>query len=213
MIPSAAGQYESIVLIDNYDSFTYNLADQLRRLLGAEQRLIVLKNDQATDEQIFDLNPALIVISPGPGNENNGGVCLKVLTKASEQRTPVLGVCLGHQLIVHWCGGKIVRAIKPVHGHADRMFYKSQSVFSAFAGDLFVGRYHSLVACWDSIPQELDVIAWSEEQEVMAIVHRDLPWVGVQFHPESFLTTEGDRIISAFLTLYVNRSNTSYLAA
>jgi anthranilate synthase/aminodeoxychorismate synthase-like glutamine amidotransferase len=204
---------DPLVLIDNYDSFTFNLVEQLRRLIPSTTELLIIRNDQATAEEIIALRPIGIVISPGPGDEKNGGVCLKVLRLAASSQTPVLGICLGHQLMVHHCGGRIIRAIRPVHGHAEKLLFKSKSVFADLDTDIWIGRYHSLIACHKSIPAELEVLAWTQEGEVMAVEHRSLPWVGMQFHPESFLTTHGDNMIFSFLNQYLFPEKSTFSTA
>jgi anthranilate synthase component II len=195
----------TIVLIDNYDSFTYNLAEQLHRLIDPNDRLVIFKNDEITAEEMYGLQPACIVISPGPGNEQDGGICLDVIARAAQTGTPLLGICLGHQLMVHWCGGKIIRAMKPIHGHAVRLYHDRASIFSSLSEATLVGRYHSLVACSTTLPSALTTIGWSANDEVMAVAHNQFPWVGLQFHPESFLTDEGDLIVGTFLSHFVSR--------
>lgn len=183
-----------ILVIDNYDSFTYNLVQHLGSL-GAD--IQVIRNDAMRVEQIEALNPARIVISPGPGNPNDGGVSLAVLQQLSP-RIPTLGVCLGHQCIGQAYGGRVVRAPRLMHGKTSQVFHRNQKLFTGVPSPFIATRYHSLIV-EEPLPDCLSVTAFTEEGEVMALRHKEYPVVGVQFHPESILTTYGVRILQNFL--------------
>lgn len=183
-----------ILVIDNYDSFTYNLV-QLLGSLGAE--LCVVRNDQITLQQVADLNPARIVISPGPGDPNDGGVSLDVIREFGP-RVPVFGVCLGHQCIGQAYGGKVIRAPRLMHGKTSQIYHRNQKLFTGVPSPFVATRYHSLIV-EEPLPESLSVTAFTEEGEVMALRHKEHPVIGVQFHPESILTTYGVRILQNFL--------------
>lgn len=183
-----------ILVIDNYDSFTYNLVQHLGSLGAAIQ---VIRNDAMRVEQIEALNPARIVISPGPGNPDDGGVSLAVLQQLSP-RIPTLGVCLGHQCIGQAYGGRVVRAPRLMHGKTSQVFHRNQKLFTGVPSPFIATRYHSLIV-EEPLPDCLSVTAFTEEGEVMALRHKEYPVVGVQFHPESILTTYGVRILQNFL--------------
>lgn len=190
-----------ILVIDNYDSFVYNIA-QLLGELGAEP--IVVRNDQITLEQIREMDPDGIVISPGPGHPADRkyfGVCTDVITKLGP-KTPILGVCLGHQGIVHAFGGKVVNAGKVRHGKTSPVKYTADSLFENVSNPFKATRYHSLVAEKDEIPECLEVTARAlDDGEIMGIRHKQYPIEGVQFHPESVLTGEGRKILLNFLSM------------
>lgn len=183
-----------ILVIDNYDSFTYNLVQYLGSL-GAELR--VVRNDALTAEAIDALNPSHIVISPGPGTPDDGGASLDVIAKLGE-RIPVLGVCLGHQCIGQAYGGKVVRAPRLMHGKTSQVFHRNHKLFTGVPSPFTATRYHSLIV-EEPLPECLSVTAFTEEGDVMALRHKEHPVVGVQFHPESILTTYGIRILQNFL--------------
>jgi anthranilate synthase/aminodeoxychorismate synthase-like glutamine amidotransferase len=187
----------SILIVDNYDSFTYNLVAQVRRLVAPSVRVRVLTNDTplASVGDAFDA----LILSPGPGNEHSGGNSLAVLESARARETPVLGVCLGHQLMAYACGGRVVRALRPVHGHRSKLAWQSGPLFRGIVEPFYTARYHSLVVCRESLPEELIPLAWTDGGELMAMMHRSLPWYGVQFHPESFMTDQGDCVVENFL--------------
>jgi anthranilate synthase component 2 len=189
-----------LLLIDNYDSFTYNLAQYLGEL-GAEVR--VVRNDRITVDEIEKLAPKKIVISPGPCTPNEAGISLEVISRLSGKlpAIPILGVCLGHQAIGQAFGGKVVRAAKVMHGKTSKIFHDEAGLFRGLPNPIEATRYHSLVVEPESFPPSLKVTAKTWEEEIMALQHRELPVYGVQFHPESILTVEGKRLLGNFLSL------------
>jgi anthranilate synthase/aminodeoxychorismate synthase-like glutamine amidotransferase len=187
-----------VLVIDNYDSFTYNLVQYLGEL-GAT--VVVRRNDEATIDQLRALGPARVVISPGPGRPEHAGVSLDVI-KEFGPRMPLLGVCLGHQAIGLAFGGEVARAPKPIHGKTSTVDHDGKGVFAGLAGSFQAGRYHSLIVGEKTLPNELEVAARTKEDGlVMGLRHRTLPIHGVQFHPESVLTNEGRRILRNFLEM------------
>ena len=185
-----------ILVIDNYDSFTYNLVQYLCEL-GAE--LVVRRNDEVTAEEIGrDLRPEKIVISPGPGTPAGAGVTLEVVEKFAG-RVPLLGVCLGHQAIGQAFGGRVVRAPVPVHGKPAEVEHDGRTIFAGLPRPFKAGRYHSLVVERESLPACLEVSAETADGLVMGLRHRELSVEGVQFHPESILTEAGKRLLENFL--------------
>lgn len=190
-----------ILVIDNYDSFVYNIA-QILGELGAEP--IVVRNDKITVEQVRAMNPDGIVISPGPGHPADRkyfGVCTDIIREIG-QKTPILGVCLGHQGIVHAFGGKVINAKKVRHGKTSPIQYSSDRLFENVANPFKATRYHSLVAEQDTIPNCLEVTARAlDDGEIMGIKHKEYPIEGVQFHPESVLTSEGRKMLQNFITM------------
>ena len=186
-----------ILFIDNYDSFTFNLVCMMGAL---EPDLKVVRNDAITPAEAASLRPAGIVLSPGPGRPSDSGVCPE-LVKAFAGRIPILGVCLGHQVIVEAFGGQVDRAIKPMHGKISPVVHDRTGLLHGLPSPFEAGRYHSLVAVAGSLPSDLAVQATSPEGEIMAVRHRSLPCHGVQFHPESILTPEGGVILRNFLFL------------
>ncbi len=189
-----------VLLIDNYDSFTHNLA-QLLGTLGAQ--VTVARNDAIDLPQIRQLSPTHVVLSPGPGHpavERDFGICA-ALIHALEPSTAMLGVCLGHQGIVHHLGGQVVRAPQIVHGKTSLIAHDGQGLFAGLEEKLEVMRYHSLVADPQHIPPSLRVTATTADGLVMAVEHRTLPIFGVQFHPESIGTPRGDRVVANFLKI------------
>jgi anthranilate synthase component 2 len=190
-----------ILVIDNYDSFVYNIA-QILGELGAEP--IVVRNDKITLEQVKAMNPDGIVISPGPGHPADRkyfGVCTDIIREIGP-KTPILGVCLGHQGIVHAFGGKVVNAKKVRHGKTSPIEYTSDKLFENVTNPFKATRYHSLVAEKDSIPECLEVTARAlDDGEIMGIKHKQYPIEGVQFHPESVLTGEGRKMLQNFMTM------------
>jgi len=192
-----------ILIIDNYDSFTYNLVQYLR-MLGAEVQ--VHRNDEITVSQIETLAPVGIVISPGPGHPSEAGVSLDVITTFMG-RIPILGVCLGHQAIVHALGGEVVRAKNIMHGKTSRVRVvasEARSLFDGITGPFEAMRYHSLVAKRETLPPCLTITAESEDDgEIMAVRHREYPLEGIQFHPESIMTIIGKRLLRNFLNACV----------
>ena len=191
-----------LLVLDNYDSFTFNLVQYLGELaddypLASELR--VERNDALSLEQIRQLNPAAILISPGPGDPNQSGVCLEVLRELSPS-VPTLGVCLGHQSLAQVYGGTVVRAKQLMHGKTSPVFHGNQGVFEGLANPLTATRYHSLIADRASLPDCLEITAWLDDETVMGLHHRDYPHLqGVQFHPESVLTQDGHKLLANFL--------------
>ncbi|MCE3284185.1 MAG: anthranilate synthase component [Steroidobacteraceae bacterium] len=184
-----------LLLIDNYDSFTYNLV-QAFLVLGAE--VLVHRNDAITVEQALALGPSHLCISPGPGTPHDAGVSMDMI-RAFAGRVPVLGVCLGHQSIVEAFGGEIVRAGRLMHGKTSPVEHDGRGVFEDAPRPLQVGRYHSLIARPQSLPPALEITARTPEGEIMGVRHRDFVVEGVQFHPESVLTPDGPRLMGNFL--------------
>jgi anthranilate synthase component II len=185
-----------IVLIDNYDSFTWNLVHFLGDL-GARD-VEVVRNDAATPEEIMAMGPRALVLSPGPGGPEDAGVCLEVVARAAAARVPLLGVCLGHQVIGRAFGAQVVRAPAPVHGRVDAVTHGGRGVFAGLPSPLEVTRYHSLVV--EGPPPELEVTARAGDL-IMGLQHRDLPIHGVQFHPESIATAHGHALLRTFLEI------------
>ncbi len=184
------------LLIDNYDSFTYNLFHYLGEL-GASVE--VKRNDQVTADEVMDLNPQGIVISPGPCDPDRAGICLALIEKAAG-RLPILGVCLGHQAIGQSFGGKIVRAEAPMHGKTSQVHHEGQGVFADLPTPLRSTRYHSLTIEPESFPDSLEVTARTEDGVIMGLQHKELPIHGVQFHPESIASEHGHALLRNFLT-------------
>jgi len=187
----------SVLLIDNYDSFTYNLVQSFL-VLGAD--VAVHRNDQITVAEALSLDPTHLVISPGPGRPEDAGVSLDMIA-AFANRTPILGVCLGHQSLVQHFGGRIISAARLMHGKTSLIEHDGKVLFAGLPQPCEVGRYHSLAAQRDNIPESLLVTARTEGGEIMGVRHRELPIEGVQFHPESVLTPEGDQLLGNFLQL------------
>ena len=184
-----------MLLIDNYDSFTYNLV-QAFAAMGAD--VMVYRNDAITVEEALALEPTHLVISPGPGRPDDAGLSLAMID-AFAGRVPILGVCLGHQSIVQQHGGKIVRAERLMHGKTSMVKHDGKSVFAGLSNPFEVGRYHSLCAEEDSLPKDLIVTAQTDRGEIMGVRHKTLQIEGVQFHPESVLTPEGDALMANFM--------------
>ena len=184
-----------ILVIDNYDSFTYNLVQYLGEL-GTEP--LVRRNNEVTLDEIAALKPERIVISPGPGRPEQAGITLDVI-RTFGPTTPLLGVCLGHQAIGMAFGGAVVRAAAPMHGKTSAITHDGQGVFAGIASPLTVARYHSLVVDRKGWPDDLQITAQTEDDTVMALRHRKHPIHGVQFHPESIMTREGQHLLRNFL--------------
>jgi anthranilate synthase/aminodeoxychorismate synthase-like glutamine amidotransferase len=184
-----------LLLVDNYDSFTYNLV-QAFLVLGAD--VLVHRNDALTVEAAQRLEPTHLCISPGPGTPRDAGVSLDMI-RAFAGRVPVLGVCLGHQSIVEVYGGEVVRAGRLMHGKVSPVHHDGRGVFAGLPEPFEAGRYHSLIARPESLPGVLEVTARTAEGEIMGVRHRELAVEGVQFHPESVLTPEGPRLLGNFL--------------
>jgi len=188
-------EHVRMLLIDNYDSFTYNLV-QAFAAMGADVR--VYRNDAITIEEAVALEPTHLVISPGPGRPEDAGRSLAMI-EAFAGRVPILGVCLGHQSIVQQQGGRIVRAERLMHGKTSMVKHDGQSIFAGLSNPFEVGRYHSLCAEEESLPENLVVTAQTDRGEIMGVRHKTLPIEGVQFHPESVLTPEGDALMANFM--------------
>ncbi len=186
-----------ILLIDNYDSFTYNLV-QAFAARGAE--VLVYRNDAITVEEAIALKPTHLVISPGPGRPEDAGISIQMISTFAEI-VPVLGVCLGHQCLVSYYGGKIVRAERLMHGKTSMVDHDDGALFAGLSKPFAAGRYHSLYAEEKSLPADLVVTATTQRGEIMGVRHRKLPLEGVQFHPESVLTPEGDKLMENFMRM------------
>jgi anthranilate synthase component 2 len=187
-----------VLLVDNYDSFTYNLVQRLGEL-GAS--CDVIRNDALSADEILDRRPKRIVLSPGPCTPSEAGVCVPLLhlIRARAVEVPLLGVCLGHQSIGQAFGGRVVRAKAPVHGKAEEIVHDGRGLFKGAPRGMRAGRYHSLVVEEKSLPREVAVSARTRDGIVMALRHRHLPLFGVQFHPESILTPDGQTLLRNFL--------------
>jgi anthranilate synthase/aminodeoxychorismate synthase-like glutamine amidotransferase len=186
-----------LLLIDNYDSFTYNLV-QAFMVLGAD--VLVHRNDQITVDEARALEPTHLCISPGPGTPRDAGVSMRMI-EAFAGTVPVFGVCLGHQALVEVFGGKVVRAGRLMHGKTSLVHHDSQSILQGMPEPFAAGRYHSLIAQQENLPDELEVSARTDEGEIMGVRHRTLAVEGVQFHPESVLTPQGPTLMGNFLKL------------
>ena len=186
-----------ILMIDNYDSFTYNLVQFLGEL-GEE--LKIYRNDKITLEEIEALSPDHIVVSPGPCSPNEAGISLQVIEKFAGV-IPILGVCLGHQSIAQAFGGKVIRADRLMHGKTSSVFHDGKTIFEGIPSPYKVNRYHSLIVERSSLPDCLEISAWTEEGEIMALRHKTLLVEGVQFHPESIITDYGKELLKNFIQL------------
>ena len=189
-----------LLMIDNYDSFTWNLVQYFAEL-GAEVK--VVRNDEYTVPELLAMQPERVVISPGPCTPNEAGVSLAAI-KAFAGLVPILGVCLGHQSIGQTFGGDVVRAVQPMHGKTSPVYHHNQGVFSGLNNPLTATRYHSLVVAPESLPSELAITAWTQTEQgeleaIMGLQHRTLNIEGVQFHPESILTEQGHALLANFL--------------
>lgn len=187
-----------ILMIDNYDSFTYNLVQYLGEM-GEE--LKVIRNDQTSISGIEELNPQFLMISPGPCSPNEAGISLEAITRFAG-KTPIFGVCLGHQSIAQVFGGEVVRAERLMHGKTSMVYHDGKTIFAGLQNPFPAARYHSLIVKKETLPDCLEVSAWTEEGEIMAVRHKTLPVEGVQFHPESILTTEGKQLLRNFISFY-----------
>ena len=185
-----------LLLIDNYDSFTYNLVHYFGEL-GAD--VVVHRNDALNVQEAMALKPSAIVLSPGPGTPEQSGICLALTQAAAETKTPLLGVCLGHQTIGQVFGGKVVRCHEIVHGKMGAMHHSGKGVFAGLPSPFEATRYHSLIVDRASLPDSLEVTAWLEDGTIMGLKHRELPIEGVQFHPESIASEHGHRMLRTFL--------------
>ncbi len=186
-----------ILVIDNYDSFTYNLVQYFGELGAA---MVIRRNDEISLEEIEQLKPERICISPGPCTPKEAGISTGVIQRFGE-RTPILGVCLGHQCIGHVFGGEVVRADRLMHGKTSPILHDGTGVFAGLPNPFEATRYHSLIVRRETLPETLEITAETAEKEIMGLRHRTLPIHGVQFHPESILTLEGKRLLKNFLEL------------
>lgn len=187
-----------LLLIDNYDSFTYNLVHFLGEL-GAEAQ--VHRNDKITVREALDERPQAIVLSPGPCNPDKAGICLELAAAAAAHRIPLLGVCLGHQVIGQSFGGKIVRAPVLMHGKVSDIFHDGKGLFQHLPSPLAATRYHSLIVERESLPDALEITAWAADDTIMGMQHKELPIFGVQFHPESIASDHGHDLLRNFLQI------------
>jgi anthranilate synthase component II len=188
-----------ITVIDNYDSFTYNLVQQIERLAG--ERLRVIRNDAFDPAELLAEKPKAIIISPGPGTPARAGRCIELIQK--NEATPLLGVCLGHQAIAEAFGAKVIRGALPVHGKVSEVHHRGERLFAGCPDPMQTARYHSLVVEHDTVPDFLTIDAETGDgaghQVIMALSHKERPIFGIQFHPESYGTTGGDQLIRNFL--------------
>jgi para-aminobenzoate synthetase component II len=186
-----------LLVIDNYDSFTYNLVQYLGEL-GEDVQ--VRRNNQITVEAIEHLGPERIVISPGPGTPDDAGITLKTIERFAG-KVPLLGVCLGHQAIGQAFGGRVIRAPELMHGKASEICHDGKTIFEGLADHFLAGRYHSLIVERETLPESLEVSAYTTDNMIMGLRHRELKVEGVQFHPESILTVDGKKLLANFLKL------------
>lgn len=190
-----------ILVIDNFDSFTYNLVQYLGELAGKQKKILVARNNEISIAKINKLKPERIVISPGPCTPKEAGISTAVFQHFSAS-TPILGVCLGHQCLGAAFGGKIVRAERLMHGKTSLIEHDGKNIYEEVENPFVATRYHSLLVEKKSCPEVLKITAWTKEGEIMGLRHKKFPWVeGVQFHPESILTTEGKKILKNFLNI------------
>ena len=186
-----------LLVIDNYDSFTYNLVQYLGEL---GERIEVRRNDEVTVEQVEAMKPDRMLISPGPGTPADAGIAMAVIEKFAGQ-LPILGVCLGHQAIGQVFGGRVVRAAQLFHGKSSQVQHDGRTIFNGLENPFPAGRYHSLIVERESLPDELEISATTPNGTIMGLRHRRLKIEGVQFHPESIMTTEGKKLLANFLSL------------
>ncbi|WP_204419966.1 aminodeoxychorismate/anthranilate synthase component II [Bacillus tianshenii] len=187
-----------ILMIDNYDSFTYNLVQYLGEL-GEE--LVVKRNDEITIQEIEEMDPEFLMISPGPCSPNEAGISLDVIRHFAGKK-PIFGVCLGHQSIAQVFGGDVVRAERLMHGKTSEMHHDEKTIFRTLANPFTATRYHSLIVKKETLPDCFEITAWTDQDEIMAIRHKELPIEGVQFHPESIMTSVGKELLRNFIDTY-----------
>jgi para-aminobenzoate synthetase component II len=187
-----------IIMIDNYDSFTFNLVQYLGEL---GQELLVKRNDEITLEEIEQLNPSYLMISPGPCSPNEAGISLKAIEYFAG-RIPIFGVCLGHQSIAQVFGGDVVRAERLMHGKTSEIHHDGKTIFKDLSNPFTATRYHSLIVKKETLPDCLEISAWTSEDEIMGLRHKTLPIEGVQFHPESIMTSFGKQMLANFIEKY-----------
>ncbi len=191
-----------ITLIDNYDSFTYNLVQYLGDISDdPKEGVKIYRNDKITAQQVIDENPTGILISPGPSDPDHAGICVELISMAAEKNIPLFGVCLGHQSIVQAFGGKVVRAPEPIHGKVSDIKHNGAALFKGLPSPYPVTRYHSLIAERKSLPDCLEITAETEDGIIMALSHKDKPIHGVQFHPESIATAHGHALLKNFIEI------------
>jgi len=187
-----------IILIDNYDSFTYNLVQYLGEL---KADVTVYRNDDLTAPEVYDHNPEGIIISPGPSDPDHAGICMDVIKLAGEKDLPLFGVCLGLQAMGQVFGGKVVRAPTPMHGKVSSMIHEGKSVFKGLPSPFDATRYHSLIVEKETLPECLEITAETEDGIIMGLAHKEKPLHGVQFHPESIATDHGHDMLQNFLNM------------
>ncbi len=185
-------------MIDNYDSFTFNLVQYLGEL---GQNLIVKRNDEITIKEIEEMDPDFLMISPGPCTPNEAGISLEAI-QTFAGKIPIFGVCLGHQAIAQVFGGDIVRAEQIMHGKTSEIYHDGKTIFTGLEQPFKAARYHSLIVKKETLPSCFEISAWTKDDEIMAIRHKNLPIEGVQFHPESIITSYGKEILQNFITTY-----------
>lgn len=198
-----------ILVIDNYDSFTYNIVQYLGELGAVAE---VHRNDRISVDQVLARKPEGVLISPGPGNPDEAGITLELLTRCAGA-FPIFGVCLGHQAIGQAFGGRVVRAARLMHGRTSAIHHTGVGVFTGLPSPFIATRYHSLIVERESLGPELEITAWTDHDEIMGIRHRRWPLEGVQFHPESFLTEHGHALLENFLKRLPGRGRQSSAAA
>ncbi len=186
-----------VFVLDNYDSFTYNLVQYMGEL-GAE--MVIRRNDELTVDDVEAMNPERILLSPGPCTPQEAGISIALIRRFAG-RVPILGVCLGHQALGAAFGGRVVRAPKPMHGKTSEVAHDGRTIFSGIASPMTCTRYHSLIVAEEGLPAELEISARTEDGTIMGLRHRDYPVEGVQFHPESALTVDGKHLVGNFLAL------------
>ncbi len=187
-----------ILMIDNYDSFTYNLVQYFGEL---GEQLLVKRNDGISIEEIEEVRPEMIVISPGPCSPNEAGISLEVIQHFAGQ-IPILGVCLGHQAIAQAFGGKVIRANRLMHGKTSAIYHDDKGVNKDLSNPYTATRYHSLIVEKETLPSSLEITSWTAEGEIMGIRHKEFAVEGVQFHPESIMTQDGKKLLKNFITTY-----------
>jgi len=199
MTDNTSKSRKNVVLIDNYDSFTFNIAQYYQKL-GIE--LVIYRNDEVSSNEVLALNPELIVISPGPSIPENAGICLELIEQAIASKTAILGVCLGHQCIAQAFGAKIIRCQPPVHGKTSQIHHNGKGILAGLPSPFTATRYHSLTVEAASLPEELEITAKTDDGTIMAIKHKELSIEGLQFHPESILSEHGLDMLKNSLSRY-----------
>ncbi|HWJ79312.1 MAG TPA: aminodeoxychorismate/anthranilate synthase component II [Niallia sp.] len=192
-----------IYMIDNYDSFTYNLVQYLGSL---GEDMLVKRNDETSIEAIKKSNPEFLMISPGPCTPNEAGISLEAIEKFAG-KTPIFGVCLGHQAIAQVFGGDVIKASNQMHGKTSLMYHDNKTIFEGLPNPFLATRYHSLIVKRETLPSCLEISAWTHDGEIMALRHKELPVEGVQFHPESIMTKVGLELLNNFVQYYRRGSN------